>query len=160
MSAPEAREGRLVRVALRCYPARWRRHHADEAAELAALLIADGAPAASIAWSYLVGAAREWLAPRPGGSPSTVAATLLAVTCLLGLSAALVAESAPAKAAGTTQAPSGPISPAMKPVPSSADSPQQLTPCIRVLPGQVAGAIPGAGHWRLTIQGTAHARSC
>ena len=53
MSALEAREGRLVDAALRCYPARWRRHHADEAAELAALLIADGTPAASIAWSYL-----------------------------------------------------------------------------------------------------------
>ena len=68
MSAPGAREGRLVGAALRCYPARWRRRHADEAAELAALLIGDGTPAASIAWSYLVGAAREWLTPRPGRS--------------------------------------------------------------------------------------------
>src|SRR5215469_14106564 len=101
MSAPGAREGRLVDAALRCYPPRWRRRHADEAAELAALLIADGTPAASIVWSYLVGAAREWLAPRPGRSLSAVTAALLAVTCLLGLSAALVAESAPAKAAGT-----------------------------------------------------------
>jgi len=49
MSAPDAREGRLVDAALRCYPARWRRRHADEAAELAALLIRDGTPAASIA---------------------------------------------------------------------------------------------------------------
>jgi hypothetical protein len=38
---------------------------------------------------------------------STVAAALLAAACLLGFSAALVAESAPAKAAGTTQSPSG-----------------------------------------------------
>ena len=65
MSASEAREGRLVDAALRCYPARWRRRHADEAAELAALLIRDGNPAASIAWSYLAGAAREWLAGHP-----------------------------------------------------------------------------------------------
>ncbi|HEV3382741.1 MAG TPA: hypothetical protein VG142_17400, partial [Trebonia sp.] len=70
MSAPEAREGGLVDAALRCYPARWRRRHADEAAELAALLILDGTPAASIAWNYLVGAAREWLIPRPGRSMS------------------------------------------------------------------------------------------
>jgi len=115
MSAPEAWEGRLVDAALRCYPARWRRRHADEAAELAALLIADGTPAASIAWSYLAGAAREWLAPRPGRSLSTVAAALLAAACLLGFSAALVAESAPAKAAGTTQSPSGPVPPKIKP---------------------------------------------
>ena len=109
MSAPEAREGRLVDAALRCYPARWRRRHADEAAELAALLIRDGTPAASIAWSYLAGAAREWLTPRPGRPLSTVAAALLAAACLLGLTAALVAESAPARA-GTTQSRSSPNS--------------------------------------------------
>jgi hypothetical protein len=102
-----AREGRLVAAALRCYPPRWRRRHADEAAELAALLIRDGTPAALIAWSYLVGAAREWLTPPPGRSVSRVAAALLAAICLLGFSAALVAETTPANA-GTTQSPSGP----------------------------------------------------
>ncbi len=162
MSAPEAREGRLVDAALRCYPARWRRRHADEAAELAALLIRDGTPAASIAWSYLAGAAREWLAPRPGRSPSTVAAALLAVTCLLGFSAALVAETAPARAAGTTQSPSGPVPPKIKPAPASAgsSSPHRFTPCRPVLPRHVTGATPIAGHSQLSIQGTAHARSC
>jgi hypothetical protein len=133
MSAPEAREGRLVEAALRCYPARWRRRHADEAAGLAVLLIRDGTPAASIAWSYLVGAAREWLTPRPGRSVSTVAAALLAAACLLGFSAALVAETVPAKAAGTTQPPPGQVSPKIKPTPPSA-----------------APSSPG----------TAHARSC
>jgi hypothetical protein len=162
MSAPEARVGRLVDAALRCYPARWRRRHGDEAAELAALLITNGTPAASIAWSYLAGAAREWLAPRPGRPLSTVAAALLAATCLLGFSAALVAETAPAKAAGTTQPPSGPVSPKIKPTPPSAgsSSPHQFTPCHLVLPRQVTGAIPAAGHWQLSLQGTAHARSC
>jgi hypothetical protein len=160
MSAPEAREGRLVDAALRCYPARWRRRHADEAAELAALLIADGTPAASIAWSYLVGAAREWLAPRPGRPLSTAAAALLAAACLLGFSAALVAETTPAKAAGTTQSPSGATPPAIKPTRPSADSPRQVTPCRPVLPRQVTGAFPAAGHSQLSIQGTAHAGSC
>jgi len=74
MSARDARIGRLTAAALRCYPARWRRRHGDEAAELAALLIADGIPAASIVWSYLVGAAREWLAPRPGTDSAMVLA--------------------------------------------------------------------------------------
>jgi hypothetical protein len=158
MSAPGARAGRLAGAALRCYPARWRRRHGDEAAELAALLIADGTPAASIAWSYLAGAAREWLAPRPGRSVSAVAAALLAAACLLGFSAALVAESAPARAAGTSRAPSGPVPPAVKPAGSG--FPHQLTPCRAVLPGQVSGVFPAAGHPRLSIQGTAHARSC
>jgi hypothetical protein len=162
MSAPEAREGRLVDAALRCYPARWRRRHGDEAAELAALLIADGTPAASIAWSYLVGAAREWLAPRPGRSLSTVAAALLAAACLLGFSAALVAGTAPAKAAGTTQSPSGPVPPKIKPTPPSvaSSSPHQFNPCRLVPPRQVTGAFPAAGHSQLSIQGAAHARSC
>jgi hypothetical protein len=162
MRAPEAREGRLVDAALRCYPARWRRRHGDEAAELAALLIRDGNPAASIAWSYLVGAAREWLTPPPGRSLSTVAAAVLAATCLLGFSAALVAETAPAKAAGTTQSPSGPVPPKIKPAPPSAGSgsPRQFIPCRPVLPRQVTGAIPAAGHWHLSLQGAAHARSC
>jgi hypothetical protein len=102
MSGPEARAGRLAGAALRCYPPRWRRRHADEAAELAALLIADGTPAVWIAWSYLVGAVRAWLTPRPGRPLSAVAAALLAAACLLGLSAALVAESAPARAASTS----------------------------------------------------------
>ncbi len=162
MSAPDAREGTLVDAALRCYPARWRRRHGEEAAELAALLIADGTPASSIAWSYLVGAAREWLAPRTGRSLSTVAAALLAAACLLGFSAALVAESAPAKAAGTTQSPSGPVPPKIKPAPPSAgsSSPHQFTWCRPVLPRQVTSAVPAAGHPQPSIQGAAHARSC
>jgi len=160
MSASEAGEGRLVDAALRCYPARWRRRHADEAAELAALLIRDGNPAASIAWSYLAGAAREWLTPPPGRSLSTVAVALLAATCLLGFSAALVAQTAPAKAAGTTQSPSGPIPPKIKPAPPSAGPPPQFPPCPPVLPRQVTGAFPAAGHSQLSLQGTARARSC
>ena len=162
MSAPEAREGRLVDAALRCYPARWRRRHAAEAAELATLLIRDGTPAPSIAWSYLLGAAREWLALRTGRSLSTVAAALLAATCLLGISAALIAESAPAKAAGTTQSPSGPAVPKAKPTPPNggSSSPHQFTPCRPVLPGRVTGALPAAGRRQLSLQGAAHARSC
>jgi hypothetical protein len=161
VSAPAPREGRLVGAVLRCYPARWRRRHADEAAELAALLIRDGTPAASIAWNYLRSAAREWLAPRPGRSLSTVAAALLAVGCLLGFSAALAAETAPAKA-GTTQPPPGAVSSTIKPAPPGAgsSSPHQFTPCRRVPPRQVTGAIPAAGHPQPSSRGTAHARSC
>ena len=154
MSAPQAPGRRLVSAALRCYPAPWRRRHADEAAELAALLIRDGTPAASIAWSFLVGAAREWLIPRPGRSLSTAAASLLAVACLLGASAALVAETVPAKAAGTTQSPAGPVTPTIKPTPASVDagSPRESAPCGLVLPGLV---LPGR-----VIQGTGHVSSC
>ena len=97
----EPRATRLVERALRCYPARWRRRHGDEAAELAALLIGDGASAGSIALSYLVGAAREWLTPRPGLRLSTATGALLIAACALGVSAVLLASSAPARAALT-----------------------------------------------------------
>ena len=95
----EPRTTRLVETVLRCYPARWRRRHGDEAAELAALLIRDGTPAGSIAWSYLAGAARAWLTPRPGRRLSAVACALLVAACSLGVSAGLLAPAAPARAA-------------------------------------------------------------
>ncbi len=95
-----ARGGRLVASALRCYPARWRRRHGDEAAELAALLIRDGKPAVSVAFSFLAGAAREWLVP--GGRRVTApACALLAAACLVSVSAALAASAGPARAAST-----------------------------------------------------------
>ncbi len=159
MSAPHARKGGLVDAALRCYPARWRRRHADEAAELASLLIRDGTPAASIAWSYLLGAAREWLVPRPGRSLSTVAAAVLAAVCLLGFSAALVAETTPARA-GTPQPPSGPASQQARPTPRGTASSHQGNTCRPVLPGQVTGAVPASGYPQPATHGTAHVRSC
>jgi hypothetical protein len=132
MTAAQARQARLVTAALGCYPARWRRRHGGEAAEVAGLLIREGRPAASIAWSFFVGAAREWLAPRRARSLRTVAAGLLAAACLLGMSAALIAETGPAKAAGTTQAHG-----------SSARATSTPVPCSRQ-----------------GIQGSAHARPC
>ena len=114
MSTPGVQNGRLIDAALRCYPPRWRRRHGTEAAELAALLIRDGRSATSIAGSYLLGAVRARLTPRPGRSLSAVAAALLATACLVGFAAALAAETTPARAASTsTQSP----------------SPHQTTPC-------------------------------
>ncbi len=89
----------LVRTALRCYPARWRQRHGDEAAEVAVLLIRDGGAASTIAASYLTGAAREWLTPLPGRRVSPVACVLLAAACSLALSAGLLASASPARAA-------------------------------------------------------------
>jgi hypothetical protein len=91
----------LVGTALRCYPARWRRRHGAEAAELAALLISDGAAPRSIALSYLAGAAREWLVPHPSRRLSTVACALLVAACSVGLSAGLLASAVPASAVST-----------------------------------------------------------
>jgi hypothetical protein len=91
---------RLVGTALRCYPARWRRRHGDEAAELAALLIRDGAAPGSIALSYLAGAAREWVVPRASRRLSMVAAALLAVACSVGLFGGPLGGAAGFRAAG------------------------------------------------------------
>jgi hypothetical protein len=103
----ESRATRLVHNALRCYPARWRRRHGEEAAELAALLMRDGTPAGSIALSYLAGATREWITPRPGRRLSLAVGALLVAAGSLGVSAGLLPSTAPARAAVTSQ-PHGP----------------------------------------------------
>jgi hypothetical protein len=100
----DARATRLVDSALRCYSARWRQRHGQEATELAALLIKDGTPPASIALSYLAGAARERLTPRPGPRLTAAACALLVLACSVGASAGLLASAAPARAASTSQA--------------------------------------------------------
>jgi hypothetical protein len=92
---------RLVESALRCYPQRWRSRHGDEAAEIASLLIRDGASAHSIAWSYLMGAARTWLVTGPRRLGAAAAALLLAIGSV-GIPLALLSSSAPANAASVT----------------------------------------------------------
>lgn len=136
----DSRTARLVQAVLRCYPAPWRRRHGDEAAELATLLIRDGTPAGSIACSYLAGAAREWLMPRPGRRLSALACALVAAACLLGASAGLLASTAPARAASTSQAhPSAHCQPSSRPVP---------------------GMIPAEGGLQMGIQPAGHGRTC
>jgi hypothetical protein len=135
-----SRTARLVEAVLRCYPARWRRRHGEEAAELAALLIRDGTPAGSIALSYLAGAAREWLTPRPGRHLTVVACALLVAACSLGVSAGLLASAGPARAS-TSQA-------------------RGRAHCRPDLLEPVPGAIPAKGNPQLIIWEAGHGRSC
>jgi hypothetical protein len=146
----EPRVSRLVERALRCYPARWRRRHGDEAAELAALLIRDGAWAGSIALSYLAGAAREWLTPRPGLRLGTATGALLIAACSLGVAAVLLASSAPAKAALTPTRPRG------------ADTSQAhgRAHCRAESDETVPGVIRSMGSLSVTIWEAGHGRSC
>lgn len=95
---------RVVGLALRCYPRRWRRRHGTEAAELAALLLADGVPARSVVCSYLCAAARERLTPQPGHRLAAAAAALLIVAGSLGVPLGLLSASAPASAASAARA--------------------------------------------------------
>jgi hypothetical protein len=140
-----ARATRLVETVLRCYPARWRRRHGEEAAELAALLIRDGTPAGSIAWSYLAGAAREWLTPRPVRRLSTVACALLVAACSLGVSAGLLASAAPARAASTSQA--------------RGHTPGRAH-CRPGSPEPVPGVTPAVSRPQVIIWEAGHGRSC
>ena len=144
----DPRGTRLVERALRCYPARWRRRHGDEAAELAALLIRDGASAASIALSYLAGAAREWLTPRPGQRLSAAACALLIAVCSLSVSAVLLASPALARAALTpTRARGTSMSQARGPARCRPSSPGPAPGLIRAM-GQLPTIIWEAGHDR------------
>jgi hypothetical protein len=137
----DPRAARLVETVLRCYPARWRRRHGEEAAELAALLIRDGTPAGSVAWSYLAGAARERLTPRPGRHLTAIACALLVAACSLGVSAGLLASAAPARAASTSQA-------------------RGHAHCRPGPPGPVPGAAPAMSRPRVVIWAAGHGRSC
>ena len=137
----DPRAARLAGTVLRCYPARWRRRHGEEAAELAALLIRDGTPAVSVAWSYLAGAAREWLTSRPGRHLTAVACALLVAACSLGVSAGLLASAAPARAASTSQARG-----------RAHCRPGSLEP--------VPGVTPATGRPRVIIWEAGHGRSC
>jgi len=149
-----ARAARLVATALRCYPARWRRRHGDEAAELATLLIRDGTPAGWIAWSYLAGAAREWLTPRRGRRLSTVACALLVAVCSLGVSAGLLASAAPARAAQAGAAPAG----AAQARAASTNPPRAH--CRPGSPEPGPGVIPAMSHPQVIIWEAGHGRSC
>jgi hypothetical protein len=135
------RATRLVEAALRCYPARWRRRHGDEAAELASLLIRDGTPARSIAWSYLAGAAREWLTPRTGWRLSAAACALLVAACALGVSGGLLAAARPARAASTSQA-------------------HPSAQCRPGSPEPVLGVLPATARPPMIIRVGGHGRSC
>jgi hypothetical protein len=90
---------RLVESALRCYPPRWRSRHGDEAAEIATLLIQDGTPAWSVAWSYLLGAARTRLVTGPRRRLGAAAGALLLAAGSLAIPLALLSSLAPANAA-------------------------------------------------------------
>lgn len=139
MDAPRAT--RLVETALRCYPARWRHRHGEEAAELAALLIRDGTPAGSVARSYLAGAAREWLTPPPGRRLTALACALLVAACSLGVSAGLLASAGPARAASTSQ-------------------PRPHAHCPTGPPGPVAGVTAATDHPQVIIWEVGHGRTC
>lgn len=130
----------LVRAALRCYPARWRQRHGDEAAEVAVLLIRDGGAASTIAVSYLTGAVREWLTPLPGRRVSPVACVLLAAACSLALSAGLLASAGPARAATPGQG-------------------RGAVHCAVVPPEAAAGPVAGSGQRRF-IGEVPRGRSC
>ncbi len=139
MNGPQP--ARMVRTVLRCYPTRWRRRHGEEAAELASLLIRDGTPAGSIAWSYLAGAAREWLTPGPGRRLSVVACALLVAACSLGLSGGLLASARPARAASTGQA-------------------HPSAHCRPGSPQPELGVLPVTRHPKMIIGVGGHGRSC
>jgi hypothetical protein len=99
---PGPRSMRLVESALRCYPQRWRSRHGGEAAEIASLLIRDGTPAYSVAWSYFMGAARLRLVTGPRRRLGAAAGALLLAAGSLGVPLALLSSPAPANAASVT----------------------------------------------------------
>jgi hypothetical protein len=94
-----SRESRIVAAVLRCYPARWRSRHGDEATALASSLLEDGTPWWSIAGSFLSGAAKERVCRKPSLRIGSVMAAIILV--LTAAPVALFASLTPASASGT-----------------------------------------------------------
>ena len=94
---------RLLRLALHCYPERWRARHGNEARELAILLVQDGVPLRSTTWSYFKGAAKERLRAR-GRRLRAGAAALVAATSLMAMSLLISVPPSPAGAAPVVRA--------------------------------------------------------
>jgi hypothetical protein len=95
-----SQEHRIIAAVLRCYPARWRSRHGDEATVLASALLEDGTPWWSIAGSFLGGAAKERAFRTPG---LRVGSALAAITVgIAWIPLALVASLTPASASSTT----------------------------------------------------------
>jgi hypothetical protein len=158
------RSERLVAAVLRCYPARWRRRHGDEAAELATLLMRDGTPARSIAWNYLTGAARAQLASPPARRVGAAAGALLVTGAGLGLPLAL-SSSPPAGAASVTRAPTRAPARALAREPARGPAADRARParkldqmlrsgCLIGEPAARARAQLGAAHARVSWHGT------
>jgi hypothetical protein len=95
-----SREHRIIAAALRCYPARWRTRHGDEAVVLASALLEDGTPWWSIAGSYLASATKERAFRKPSlRIGSVVTAIILGITVT---PLALFASFTPASASSNT----------------------------------------------------------
>ncbi|MGD0810676.1 MAG: hypothetical protein ABSA91_13360 [Acidimicrobiales bacterium] len=102
---PTKGKGRLLSLALRCYPPPWRARHGDEARELAVLLARDGVPLRSMAWNYFKGAAMARIAQtKTTRRLRTGAAALVAATSLAAVSLLVSVPPAPAGAAGVVRA--------------------------------------------------------
>jgi len=82
-----SQEDRIIAAALRCYSAKWRARHRDEATLLASELLDDGTPWWSVAGSFLRSAARDRAFRRPrlpvGSSMAALAIGLAAVPLAL-----------------------------------------------------------------------------
>ena len=147
--------GRLVAAVLRCYPARWRSRHGDEAAELAELMIRDGTPARAVALSYLCGAARERLTGRPS---RRVAAALIVAAGSLGAPLTLLSAGPAAGAAHVSRAPASRTG-------TRTAQPGTHGERCTARPGRASGARPAAarpGVPRAAISGTGrrHGQVC
>ena len=94
-----SREQRAIAVVVRCYPARWRSRHGEEATLLISALLEDGIPWWSIALNFLGGATRERMSRKPSLRVRTALAAIM-----IGVAAvpvALLQSLAPAGASST-----------------------------------------------------------
>jgi hypothetical protein len=93
------RDQRAIAVVVRCYPARWRSRHGEEATLLISALLEDGIPWWSIALNFLGGATRERILRKPSLRVGTALAAIMIGVAAVPL--ALLQSLAPASASST-----------------------------------------------------------
>jgi hypothetical protein len=136
-----SRERRVVAAAVRCYSARWRQRHGDEATLIASALLDDGVPWWSVTLSFLGGAARERFVRRASLRLRTTVAALSVVVAAVPLALFASLDSASASSFNVVIAISNPNDAARQLETAFASHHFQVTVTERVAPATLVGSI-------------------
>jgi hypothetical protein len=136
-----SRERRVVAAAVRCYSARWRLRHGDEATLIASALLDDGVPWWSITLNFLGGATRERIVRRASVRLGTTVAALFVFVAAVPLALFASLDSASASSVNVVIAISNPND-AMRQLESAFSSHDfKLTVTEKVAPATLVGSI-------------------
>lgn len=136
-----SRERRVVAAAVRCYSARWRVRHGDEATLIASALLDDGIPWWSVTLNFLGGATRERISRRASLRLGTTVAALAVFVAAVPLALFASLDSASASSVNVVIAISNPNDAARQLESAFSSHHFQVTVTERVAPATLVGSI-------------------